>query len=342
MNIDRTAKEPGRRLPAGLSALVLAMAVSAAADAAGFSAFYEFPHNGGLGNDPAQMAMIEATDGNYYGTTRAGGTSGGCCGTVYKITPSGQLSQLWAFACDQNGNCPDGRSPDGGVVQASDGNFYGLTSAGGAYNDGTIYRITSSGALTTLYNFCWYPSTCGTYSGGTPEGSLIQASNGYLYGTSNAGTAYRISLKGKFKLLYTWPTGGGPWGALVQASNGRLYGTTSGGGAKGLGSIFTMTVKGKVTTLYSFGSQSNCADGQEPLAGLVQARSGDLYGTTFVGGATGCGGYGTVFKITQRGKFTSLVSFQCGATPCNPSAPLALAADGTLYGTTQNGGQNNN
>jgi uncharacterized repeat protein (TIGR03803 family) len=242
---------------------------------------------------------------------------------------------MWAFSCAQGGVCSDGRSPEGGVVQARDGNLYGTTYGGGAYNDGTIYKITPAGVLTTLYNFCWYPNTCAPYSGGSPNAGLIQASDGDLYGTTTAGTAFKISPKGVFTLLYTWPAGGGSDGALMQVGTGNLYGTTAGGGANGKGTVFRMSLKGKVTTLYSFCSQPSCADGQQPVAGLVQGANGDLYGTTVNGGA----GYGTVFKITTKGAFTSLVTFEAGTTPANPYAPLVLGTDGNLYGTTAYGGE---
>jgi uncharacterized repeat protein (TIGR03803 family) len=287
------------------------------------------------------MTMVEGTDGNFYGTTFAGGdyaNYGGGAGTVFKVSPQGQLTQLWAFSCAQGGVCADGRSPEGGVIQATDGSFYGTTYAGGTYNDGTIYRITPSGKLTTLYNFCWYPNTCASYSGGGTYGRLIQASNGDLYDTTTSGTAFKISLKGKFKLLYTWPAGGGSEGALMQVGKGALFGTTVAGGAGNEGTVFKMSLSGKVTTLYSFCSQAQCADGAQPVAGLVEGANGDLYGTTVNGGAK----FGTVFKITPKGKFKSLVAFQAGTTPANPYAALTLANDGTLFGTTAYGGNPGN
>jgi uncharacterized repeat protein (TIGR03803 family) len=172
----------------------------------------------------------------------------------------------------------------------------------------------------------------------------MQASNGDLYGTTIAGTIFRISLKGKFKLLYTWPAGGGSDGALIQIGK-KLYGTTVEGGAQNSGSVFSVSLGGKLKTLYSFCAQSGCTDGAQPMAGLVLAPNGYMYGTTFVGGTGGGGGFGTVFKISTRGKFASLVSFDGSDDPegpYNPSAQLTLASDGTLYGTSQNGGKNSN
>jgi uncharacterized repeat protein (TIGR03803 family) len=329
----------GRHLRRASLAAFLLSGAAVSTQAQSFSALYEFPQNGSLGSDISQMSMIQATDGNFYGTTYGGGDytgeSGGA-GTIFRVTLSGQLTQLWAFGCDKNGNCPNGRSPEGGVVQAKDGNFYGTTAAGGTYGQGTVYKLTPQGVLTTLHSFCHSPNTCSPDDGAGPFGALIEASNGALYGTTTTGTAFKTTRSGTFTLLSALP--GGSDSALMQVPGGDLYGTTVAGGANNEGTVFKMSLRGKVTTLYSFcAQQPHCADGAQPLAGLVQGANGDLYGTTSVGG-TGSD-YGTVFKITRNGAFTSLVSFQAGSTPANPFAPLILASDGTLYGTTLYGGQ---
>jgi uncharacterized repeat protein (TIGR03803 family) len=339
MNRDNRTERPWRILRGACVAILLA-AASVSAQAQTFSSIYQLPNTGGEGSDPHQMALTQGTDGNFYGTTFSGGVQGtSCCGTIFKVSPAGQFSTLWLF-CSQN-NCPDGSHPDGGVVQASDGNFYGTTYSGGQYDDGTIYRITPQGALTTLHSFCHSPNTCSPDDGAGPNGALIEASNGALYGTTISGTAFKISLKGQFKLLYTWPPGNGSNGALLQVGTGDLYGTTTVYGAQAQGSVFKMTLKGKVTTLYSFDSQPNCADGQTPDAGLTLGTDGALYGTTEGGGDTGCGGYGTVFRITTKGALTTLASFEGTSNGANPTAPLVLGTDGNLYGTTLNGGHSN-
>ena len=136
--------------------------------------------------------LLQATDGNLYGTT--GGTcSSNGCGTIFKITPSGTLTTLYTF-CSQSG-CPDGDDPTAGLVQAADGALYGTTNRGGANgNYGTIFKITSSGALTTLYSFC-SQSSC--TDGKSPYlGGLVQAADGNLYGTTSLaapGTSGRSS-----------------------------------------------------------------------------------------------------------------------------------------------------
>ena len=130
-----------------------------------------------------------------------------------------------------------------------------------------------------------------------------------------------------------------PYG-LVQATDGNLYGTTNVGAAQDYGTVFKMTPSGKLTTLHTFCSQSNCTDGARPAAGLVQATDGNLYGTTYEGGAND---YGTVFKMTPSGKLTTLHSF-CSESNCtdgaSPTAGLVQATDGNLYGTTDGGGAN--
>ena len=217
------------------------------------------------------------------------------------------------------------RNPYGALLQATDGNLYGTTEAGGANGVGTVFKITTSGTLTTLYSFC---SQSGCMDGYLPYAGLVQATNGDLYGTTGfggascadtggCGTIFKITKSGALTTLHSFcsqngcPDGKKPFAGLIQATNGNLYGTTVGGGANGGGTLFKITTSGTVTTLYSFCSQSACADGQTPLAVLVQATNGDLYGTTGFGGANcaDTGGCGTIFKITKSGTLTTLHSF---------------------------------
>jgi uncharacterized repeat protein (TIGR03803 family) len=200
--------------------------------------------------------------------------------------------------------------------------------------------------------------------GGTPYAGLVQAANGDLYGTTslagnslnNAGTIYKISTGGKLTSLYSFctqsgcPDGENPFSVLVQASNGNFYGTTLYGGTggpcvgnQGCGTVFKITSSGQFTTLYSFCTQSNCADGEFPSGGLALGNDGNLYGVTESGGPTvGCSnGCGTVYKITPAGKLTILHDF-CSENGCvdgvDPDAPLLLGRDGNFYGTTTAGG----
>jgi uncharacterized repeat protein (TIGR03803 family) len=243
--------------------------------------------------------LVQANDGNFYGTTDLGG-SNNCnygCGTIFKITPSGVLTTLHHF------DGSDGEYPFAGLVQATDGNFYGTTGSGGAYGDGTAFKITPTGTLTTLHSFD------GT-DGAAPNSQLVHATDGNFYGTtsnggangcfgSGCGTIFKITSTGVLTTLHSFDLSDGIYpNQLVQGRDGNLYGTTYGGGAQGEGTVFKITLAGALTTLYSFCTQPNCTDGLGPEAGLVQATDGNFYGTTTVGGAY-ClpGGCGTVFRV---------------------------------------------
>jgi uncharacterized repeat protein (TIGR03803 family) len=310
------------------------------------------------GADP-YAGLIQAADGDFYGTTEEGG-GGRCyigCGTVFKITPSGTRTTLHSFCAQGCGTRPNT------VIQATDGNFYGTTVYGGAHHTGTVFEMTPGGTLTTLYAFC---SQTDCTDGAYPTAGLIQARNGDLYGTTQTGgencapygcgTIFKITPSGSLTTLYSFCSqsgcadGKGPQAGLVQAVNGDLYGTTLlGGGANdcsfvsddGCGTIFKITLGGKLTTLYSFCSQANCTDGLSPYAGLIQSADGDFYGTSQWGGANGNGG--TIFKITPAGTLTTLYSF-CAQANCtdgeNPLAGLVQTTNGVLYGTTYLGGAN--
>jgi uncharacterized repeat protein (TIGR03803 family) len=184
--------------------------------------------------------LVQGSDGNFYGTTENGGTNGGA-GTVFKMTPSGTLTRLYSFSGGS-----DGAVPVAGLVQGVDGNFYGTTYQGGAYGFGTVFEITSSGALTTLYSFT------GGSDGENPWGGLLQASDGNLYGTTQAGgtygygTVFQIAPNGPLNTLVQFEgyNGANPSAALIQASDGNLYGTTQTGGSSGDGTLFRIAING--------------------------------------------------------------------------------------------------
>src|ERR1019366_4483781 len=192
------------------------------------------PPDGALPN----AGLVQASDGNFYGTTIWGGASGNCsypdasgCGAVFKLTPSGTMTTI--YSCCSEPNCADGAAPDAALVQATDGNFYGTTSRGGASSNcpgpyvsgcGTVFKITPSGTLTTIYSF-------------------------------------------------NYTDGSEPWAGLVQATDGSFYGTTEWGGADGAGTVFKVTPGGTLTTLHAF----NSYDGYSPLGVLVQATDGNFY-----------------------------------------------------------------
>ena len=269
------------------------------------------------------------------------------CGTVFKITPSGTLTTLHSFCSESN--CLDGSEPFDGLVQATNGEFYGTTYAGGAYGYGTIFRMTPSGTLTTLYSFC--PEGYPCKDGYGPSAGLVQATNGYLYGTTsydgangNGGTIFKITPSGTLTTLYSFCSQAGctdgvsPYARLIQATNGDLYGTTVLGGANNNGTVFRITPSGTLSTLYSFCSQTKCTDGYYPSAELVQATDRNLYGTTVLGGANN---NGTVFRITPSGTLSTLYSF-CSESGCVDGdticGGLVQDTNGVLYGTTELGG----
>ncbi len=285
-------------------------------------------------------SLIQGTDGNFYGTTSGGGTltcySSAGCGTVFKITPDGVLTTLYSFVGG------DGNFPFAGLVQASNGKFYGTAYAGGVYGMGAVFEITADGTYTTLHSFCTQTNGYYCTDGAFVEGGLVQAANGNLYGTTysggvwNSGILYQITTSGSFTLLhdFCYPfsclEGSFPRGALVQAPNGALYGTTTNGGANFNGAIFETTTTGDVTPVLSFSDLS--ADGSAPNVGLVQATDGNFYGSA----SGGTNGDGTLFEITPAGALTLLHTFD--GTDGNSSSALVQATNGSLYGATSLGG----
>ncbi len=289
---------------------------------------------------------------------------GRTCGTIFKITADGTFTTLYRFCSKPS--CADGDAPIGGLIQAANGDLYGTTSAGGGTNVtpsgwGTIFKITPSGSLTTLYSFC--PQN-GCTDGVRPVANLIQAKDGNLYGTGGGfspGTIFKITPAGKFTSLYTFCSQEGcadgylPTGPLVQGANGNLYGTTlyggvqNGGTPPGYGTIFEITPSGQLTTIYAFCAQSECPDGDLPNSGLILASDGNFYGTTQYGGAntntTALYGGGTIFQLSPSGTLTTLYSF-CAKAGCadgfTPFAPLVQDTLGVMYGTTLYGGANGN
>lgn len=301
-----------------------------------------------------RAALVETIDGTFYGTTENNGAHGK--GVVFKITPTGTFTTLYNF-CQQRG-CVDGANPVAGLVQGA-GNFYGTTRYGGANNYGEVFEI-SIDSFTVLHSFCSQPDCS---DGAYPDGPLVRATNGNFYGITRAGgisgcnlgggcgTVFKISPAGAFQLLYSFcaqlncTDGANPEDGLLEATDGNLYGTTEYGGsgsecgAGACGTIFKITLDGKLTTLYNFCLQVGCPDGAFPYAGLVEGTDGNLYGTTSYGGASLYDG--TIFRVTKNGKLTTLYSF-CSEPNCSdgsqPLGGLVQDTDGMFYGTTYAGG----
>jgi uncharacterized repeat protein (TIGR03803 family) len=332
-----------RPAKAGVFILVCA-AAAMALPAQTFTTLFSFDNTNGAN---PEAALVQGADGNFYGTAVFGGAYGG--GTVFQITPGGAFTTLYSFCAQPN--CTDGANPEAGLVQAGNGDFYGTTYDGGAQGDGTVFRITPTGALTTLYSFC-AQTNCG--DGVNPVAGLVQTAKGDFYGTTefggayNAGTVFQIVPSGTLTTLYSFcaqqncPDGQYPASGLRQGSNGNFYGTTKRGGAHHSGgTAFQITPRGALTTLYSFCAQTDCMDGEIPYAGLVEDPEGNLYGTTFAGGIQFGNGEGTVFQINPSGTLTTLHRF-CSLSLCAdgeaPFAGLVWAANRDTYGTTVFGG----
>ena len=301
-------------------------------------------------------SLTVGTNGVLYGATELGGNSncgygGTGCGEIFRVTAPGSLQNLHGF------DISDGDSPSS-VVMGSDGNFYGTTPTGGAYNQGTVFRITPSGQLTTIYNFC--PKGNYNCGDGANPNALILGLDGALYGTTNlggrgtcgngypCGTIFRITLTGKLTTLYAFPPGGlqgwSPFGSLIQTPDGSLYGSNFEGGIYGPyggGTIFKLAPNGQFMTIYNFCSQLNCTDGSAG-ANFVLGTDGNFYGTTPEGGDLKCGAYGlyfgcgTIFSMTPSGTITTLHTFE-GADGDNPEG-LIQATDGNFYGVNLIGG----
>jgi uncharacterized repeat protein (TIGR03803 family) len=249
---------------------------------------------------------------------------------------------LTTLATLYNFDFAHGANPFGGLVQGTDGNFYGTTTNGGDNNDGTVFKITAGGALTTLYSFH------GT-DGLGPDAALVLGSDGNFYGTTEdgggssncmfgCGTIFKITPAGTLTTLYIFngANGAAPMAALVKASDGNLYGTTASGGTDGQGTIFKVSSSGAVSPVYSF--QGCAMDGSVPRGALVQATDGNLYGTT----SDEYCGFGTVFKITLDGMLTRVHRFDPHADGAYPEAGLVQGSDSNFYGTTTSGGPGQN
>jgi uncharacterized repeat protein (TIGR03803 family) len=273
--------------------------------------------------------LVLSTNGYLYGTTYGGGVSG--AGTVFAVTPQGTLTPLYSFS-----GAADGAQPRGALVQGSDGKFYGTTYSGGlASNAGTVFSISATGTLATVYRFG------GGGDGAHPSGGLVQGGDGNFYGTTYGGglkalgTVFSVNSSGSLTTLYDFSggvDGANPEAGLVAGPGNRFYGTTSGGGSFGLGTVFKISTGGVLNPLYSF---AGADDGANPAAGLVLGNNNNLFGTTLNGGANS---NGAVFTITATGTLTPLYNFGGGDDGGSPMAELVRGDDGNFYGTTSGGG----
>jgi len=331
---------------------------------------YSFPQS------PATpyAALVAGPDGNFYGTTWAGGTGGE--GTVFKLATNGVLTLLYSFSAPTASagtyvTNVDGAQPESALVLGPDGNFYGTTWKGGLGGDGTVFKVTTNGGLTTL------TALAGT-NGANPETGLTLGPDGNLYGTTDGGgssghgTVFQVTTNGAFTTLHSFTAvksdgvtgdetnvdGTSPVGGLTLGPDGNFYGATTAGGPGGSGTLFKVTTTGALTNIYTFsatgynssgtGLPDTNADGESPTAALTLGPDGNFYGTTRSGGKSGSG---TVFKVTPTGTLTNLYSFGGGhsifiggryvytnSDGAYPYAGLALGTNGAFYGTASGGG----
>jgi len=264
---------------------------------------------GGADGANPKASLIRDASGNLYGTAFAGG-SGSCpggCGVVFKLSPQGTETVLYAFT-----GGADGGNPKAGLIQDAAGNFYGTTFLRGGpkpcawygYGCGTVFELSPAGLETVLYSFK------GAADGGNSEAGLIRDAAGNLYGTalngghSGYGAVFELSPTGTETVLYSFSNGtngGNPNAGLIQDAAGNLYGTSFYGLSTGIctggcGTVFEVSSTGKETVLHSF---AGGADGANPSGSLIQDAAGNFYGTASRGGslATWPYGSGVVFKL---------------------------------------------
>lgn len=289
--------------------------------------------------------LMQAPDGNLYGTTLRGGTSDK--GTVFRVSTTGG-----DFAIVHSFNGQDGENPEGALVVGADGNFYGTTLQGGDGNRGTVFKITPSGTLTTLYSFPGLGAfnSAGqavNTTGANPRAKLLLAADGNFYGTAyqggaaGFGTVFRMTPTGAVSVVhaFTGPSFGAafPLADVTQDAAGNLYGTTEFGGYLNQGAAWRIDTTGKFSLLHAFGGGT--LDGYKPYANLL-VQGSDLYGVTF---ADSIAGAGAVFKLDQ-GTATALpvdlfvsstaIAFGASATLTWSSPTAASCAAGGAWTDT--------
>ncbi len=318
-------------------ALMITAALSASAQT--YTKLYTWPEDtrGDTGMGLAGI-MTQGRDGNIYGTV--GDDNSNAAGSAFKMTPTGTFTRIYSFCALTS--CADGLGPWGGLNLGKDGNLYGTTTGGGSKASGTVFRLTPTGTLTTVWSF-----DNGT-DGGAPWYPPLQGLDGNFYGVSS--TVYSGDYGAFYKLVPTATppykesvpvdfdyTNGNDPNLPTQGTDGNFYGSAFSGGSKGIGVVYKTTAAGVITVLHNFAGYPT--DGTSPLGALVQGNDGAFYGVTYQGGTSNLG---MVFKITSTGTLTILHNFVGAPNDGTyPRSGLILGSDGNLYGTTLNGGKAN-
>ena len=305
-----------------------------------YTKLYSYPIGAGASSGiGAPQIMSQGRDANLYSTISNSGTP--ARGTAYMMTTAGAPTTVYTF-CSLT-SCADGAYPFGGVTLGFDGNFYGTTQSGGSHGVGSVFKVTPTGTLTTLWNF----------ANGTDESvpvyTTVLGKDNNMYGVSwgqyvgQYGAMFKVSSAGVFKALSDFnATNGAVPNLPTQGTDGNFYGTAQGGGDPTCkcGVIYKATTAGKITVLHTF--KGYPTDGYRPIGVLIQGNDGNFYGTTYQGGLHN---QGSVFKITPNGVFTLLYSFYYGGgtsfDPVLPEAGLTPGTDGNLYGVGTAGGTKN-
>ncbi len=276
--------------------------------------------------------LIVGKDGFYYGMTYEGGIYND--GTIFKVSTAGEITVVHNFY-----SLTDGANPYGALVLAPDGDFYGMTNAGGTNTYGTIFRLSAQGVFTVLRHFNY------ATDGANPFGSLVIGKDGHFYGVTRKGgstgfgTIFRITLPGVFTVIKTFSAdpkidGNSCYGSLSLASDSNFYGINYSGGTFGNGTIFKVTAKGEYTVLKHMNALT---DGYAYTNNLLEAPDGLLYGMSHYGGTNG---QGTIYRISKSGDFKVLRHMNFKTDGSGPSGSLAMASPTEMIGMSKGGGAN--
>ena len=280
------------------------------------------------------------SDGLLYGVTG----NWDIAGTAFRLaTTPGEVEVLYRFGR----KALDGGWPNGRVMEGPDGQFYGVTGDGGAFDRGTVYRMSADGVhLKSIHDFAGGPD-----DGASPEGGPMLAADGWFYGTTagggrsharfglGLGTVYRLQPGGEFELLHSFRgsrhgDGSSPYSPLVQAPDGWLYGVTRGGGANEVGTVFRIAGDGRYELLHHFAKDSL---GRSPHVPLTLTRDGEIYGVTSMAGGKG---EGTIFRVVPEGGVERVHAIDFDRDGARVGGKLTEGADGFLYFCTAFSGGN--